>query len=176
MVKKHLLLVPQLSNQFLEIDRETLEISIYEIDWRNHIRELQEGVFDNQWSNIRSVIFTDWQAFIKQDYNEIAFVTSADGCMLKLDIDAHQYTEVQTGYDYNELKKLFPIEELYEKFEIPVKSWEDRHHTLDDFIDAMIDGRISRYNSQQLKVYSEYAANLDGTCGEKIHKAVKKSL
>ena len=96
--------------------------------------------------------------------------------MLMLDIDTHQYTEVQTGYEYDELKKLFPVEELYEKFEIPIKSWEDRYYTLDDFINAMAEGRIPKYNSQQQKVYSEYAANLDGSCGEKVHKAVKKSL
>jgi len=176
MAKNHLLLMPQLGNQMLEIDRETLEISIYEMDWKDHIRELQGGIFDNQWGNISNTVFTDWDRFINQDYNEIAFVTSADGCMLKLNIDTHQYTEVQVGYDYAELKKWFPIEELYEKFEIPVKSREDKYHTLTDFINAMAEGRIPKYNSQQQEVYSEYAANLDGTCGEKVHKAVKKSL
>ena len=176
MAKDHLLLVPQLGNQFLEIDRETLEISVYEMDWKNHIREEQEGIFNNQWGNFRRTIFTDWNRFIDQDYSKIAFVTAADGVMLMLDIDTHQYTEVQTGYEYDELKKLFPVEELYEKFEIPIKSWEDRYYTLDDFINAMAEGRIPKYNSQQQKVYSEYAANLDGSCGEKVHKAVKKSL
>ena len=176
MAQNHLLLVPQLGNQMLEIDRDTLEISIYEMDWKNHIQEPQEGIFDNQWGNLGRTVFTDWDSFINQDYNEIAFVTSADGCMLKLNIDTHQYTEVQVGYDYAELKKWFPIEELYEKFEIPVKSREDKYHTLTDFINAMAEGRIPKYNSQQQKVYSEYAANLDGSCGEKVHKAVKKSL
>ena len=176
MAKNHLLLVPQLGNQMLEIDRDTLEISIYEMNWKEHFREPQEGVFDNRWGNLGSDVFTDWDRFINQDYNEIAFVTSADGCMLKLNIDTHQYTEVQVGYDYAELKKWFPIEELYEKFEIPVKSREDKYHTLTDFINAMAEGRIPKYNSQQQKVYSEYAANLDGSCGEKVHKAVKKSL
>lgn len=176
MAQNHLLLVPQLGNQMLEIDRDTLEISIYEMDWKNHIQEPQEGIFDNQWGNLGRTVFTDWDSFINQDYNEIAFVTSADGCMLKLNIDTHQYTEVQVGYDYAELKKWFPIEELYEKFEIPVKSREDKYHTLTDFINAMAEGRIPKYNSQQQKVYSEYAANLDGSCGEKVHKTVKKSL
>ena len=176
MAQNHLLLVPQLVNQMLEIDRDTLDVSIYEMDWKNHIREAQEGVFDNRWSNFRNTIFTDWNRFIHQDYSEIAFVTSADGCMLKLNIDTHQYTEVQVGYDYAELKKWFPIEELYEKFEIPVKSREDKYHTLTDFINAMAEGKIPKYNSQQQRVYSEYAANLDGSCGEKVHKTVKKSL
>ena len=63
--------------------------------------------------------------------------------MLKLNLDTHQYTEVQTGFDIDDLKKLFPIEELYEKFEIPIKSREDMYHTLDDFIDAMAEGRIN---------------------------------
>lgn len=174
--KNHLLLVPQLGNQILEIDRDTLEISVYEMDWKNHIREPQEGIFDNQWGNLGRTIFTDWDGFIHQDYNEIAFITSADDCMLKLDIDSHQYTEVQVAYDYAELKEYFSIEELYEKFEIPVRSREDRYHSLIDFINAMTEGKIQKYNDQQLKVYSEFAANLDGTCGEKVHKAVKKSL
>ena len=176
MAKNHLLLVPQLGNQMLEIDRDTLERSVYEMNWKDHIREPQEGIFDNLWGNINNTVFTDWDSFIHQDYNEIAFVTSADGCMLKLNIDTHQYTEIQIGYDYAELKERFTIEELYEKFEISVKSREDRYHTLADFIDAMTAGRIQRFNTQQRKVYSEYAANLDGTCGEKVHKAVKKSL
>jgi hypothetical protein len=176
MAKNHLLLVPQLGNQILEIDRDTLEISVYEMDWKNHIRKPQEGIFDNQWGNLGRTIFTDWDGFIRQDYNEIAFITSADDCMLKLDIDTHQYTEVQVAYDYAELKEYFPIEELYEKFEIPVRSREDRYHSLIDFINAMTEGKIQKYNDQQLKVYSEFAANLDGTCGEKVHKAVKKSL
>lgn len=176
MAKNHLLLVPQLGNQILEIDRDTLEISVYEMDWKNHIREPQEGIFDNQWGNLGRTIFTDWDGFIHQDYNEIAFITSADDCMLKLDIDTHQYTEVQVAYDYAELKEYFSIEELYEKFEIPVRSREDRYHTLIDFINAMTEGKIQKFNDQQLKVYSEFAANLDGTCGEKVHKAVKKSL
>ncbi len=176
MAKNHLLLVPQLGNQMLEIDRDTLEISVYEMNWKDHIREPQEGIFDNLWGNINNTVFTDWDSFIHQDYNEIAFVTSADGCMLKLNIDTHQYTEVQVGYDYAKLKERFPIEELYEKFEIPVRSREDRYHSLIDFINAMTEGKIQKYNDQQLKVYSEFAANLDGTCGEKVHKAVKKSL
>ena len=96
--------------------------------------------------------------------------------MLKLNLDTHQYTEVQTGFDIDDLKKLFPIEELYEKFEIPIKSREDMYHTLDDFIDAMAEGRINKFNNQQIQVYSQISANLDGTCGEKVHKAVKKSL
>ena len=176
MAKNHLLLVPQLGNQMLEIDRDTLEISVYEMNWKDHIREPQEGIFDNLWGNINNTVFTDWDSFIHQDYNEITFVTSADGCMLKLNIDTHQYTEVQVGYDYAKLKERFPIEELYEKFEIPVRSREDRYHSLIDFINAMTEGKIQKYNDQQLKVYSEFAANLDGTCGEKVHKAVKKSL
>lgn len=176
MAKNHLLLVPQLGNQILEIDRDTLEISVYEMDWKNHIRKPQEGIFDNQWGNLGRTIFTDWDGFIRQDYNEIAFITSADDCMLKLDIDTHQYTEVQVAYDYAELKEYFSIEELYEKFEIPVRSREDRYHTLIDFINAMTEGKIQKFNDQQIKVYSEFAANLDGTCGEKVHKAVKKSL
>ena len=52
MAKNHLLLVPQLGNQILEIDRDTLEISVYEMDWKNHIRKPQEGIFDNQWGNL----------------------------------------------------------------------------------------------------------------------------
>ncbi len=176
MAKNHLLLVPQLGNQILEIDRDTLEISVYEMDWKNHIREPQEGIFDNQWGNLGRTVFTDWDGFIHQDYNEIAFITSADDCMLKLNIETHQYTEVQVAYDYAELKEYFSIEELYEKFEIPVRSREDRYHSLIDFINAMTEGKIQKYNDQQLKVYSEFAANLDGTCGEKVHKAVKKSL
>ena len=176
LAKNHLLLVPQLGNQLLEIDKDTLEISVYEMDWKEHIREPQKGIFDNQWINVSNTVFTDWERFIQQDYNEIAFVTSADGCMLKLNIDTHQYTEVQVGYDYAKLKERFPIEELYEKFEIPVRSREDRYHSLIDFINAMTEGKIQKYNDQQLKVYSEFAANLDGTCGEKVHKAVKKSL
>ena len=176
MAQNHLLLLPQLGNQILEIDRETLEISIYEMDWKAHIKEKQEGVFHNEWSNIRNIVLTDWNSIINQDYDKVAFVTTADGYMLYLDIDTHQYTEVQVGYDMNDLKKFFPIEELYEKFEIPIKSREDGYHSLNDFIDAMVEERICKFNDQQLKVYGEFAANLDGTCGEKVHKAVKKSL
>lgn len=172
----HLLLIPQLGNQILKIDRETLEISIYEMDWKDHIREPQEGIFDNQWGCLRAVLVPDRTRGINQDFNEAYLITTADGCMLKLNLDTHQYTEVQTGFEIDDLKKLFPIEELYEKFEIPIKSREDRYHTLDDFINAMVEGRINIFNSQQIQVYSQISANLDGTCGEKVHKAVKKSL
>ena len=175
-LSSYLLLMPQLGNQILRIDRETLEISIYEMDWKDHMREPQEGIFDNQWGCLRAVLIPDRTKVINQDFNEVYLVTSADGCMLKLNLDTHQYTEVQTGFDIDDLKKLFPIEELYEKFEIPIKSREDMYHTLDDFIDAMAEGRINKFNNQQIQVYSQISANLDGTCGEKVHKAVKKSL
>lgn len=172
----YLLLMPQLGNQILRIDTETLELTIYEMNWKKHVREQQEGIFDNQWSCFRSVFVPSKIKAISQDFKEVFLITSADGCMLKLNLDTHQYTEVQTGFDIDDLKKLFPIEELYEKFEIPIKSREDSYHTLDDFIDAMVEGRINRFNRQQIQVYSQIAANLDGTCGEKVHKAVKKSL
>ncbi len=172
----HLLLPPQLGNQILEINRDTLEITIYEMNWKEHIKESQEGIYNNQWSHFRNVFIPDRISAINRDFKEVFFVTSADGYMLNLNLDTHQYTEVQTGFVLEDLKKLFPIEELYEKFEIPIKSKEDRYHSLNNFIDAMVEGRISKYNDQQLKVYSQYAANLDGTCGEKVHKAVKKSL
>ena len=176
MAKNHLLLVPQLGSQILEINRDTLEISIYEIDWKEHIREPHEGAFDNRWGNFRNFILTSMDDYINQDYNEIFIVTSADGCMLKLDIEKHQYTEVQLHYDYEVLKKMFAIENLYDKFELPIKSRENRYYTLENFMDAMVDDRISKMNSQQIQVYREISANLDGTCGEKIHKAVKKTM
>ena len=114
--------------------------------------------------------------YINQDYNEIGIITSADGCLLKLDIEKHQYTEVQLHYDYEALRNLFAIENLYDKFELPIKSRENRYYTLGNFMDAMVDGRISKMNSQQIQAYREISANLDGTCGEKVHKAVKKTI
>ena len=174
--KNHLLLVPQLGSQILEINRDTLEISIYEIDWKEHIREPQEGTFDNRWGNFRNYIITSVEDYINQDYNEIGIITSADGCILKLDIEKHQYTEVQLHYDYEALRNLFAIENLYDKFELPIKSRENRYYTLGNFMDAIVDGRISKMNSQQIHAYREISANLDGTCGEKIHKAVKKTI
>lgn len=176
MAKDHLLLMPQLEDQILEINRDTLEISIYEIDWKNHIRESQEGTFDNRWGNFRNYILENVQDYISQNYNEIGIITSADGCMLKLDIEKHQYTEVQLHYDYEVLKNLFAVEHLYDKFELPIKSRENRYYTLGNFIEAMVGGRVSKMNSQQIQAYREISANLDGTCGEKVHKAVKKTI
>ena len=103
-------------------------------------------------------------------------VTSADGCMLKLDLNTHQYTEVQTGLERSEHRKLFPIEELYEKFEIPFKNKEDQYHSLNDFINAMTEGKISRFGNKQIQAYREIATNLDGTCGEKVHKTIRKMI
>ena len=103
-------------------------------------------------------------------------ITSADEYMLKLDIEKHQYTEVQLHYDYEVLNSLFAVEHLYDKFELPIQSKENRYYTLGNFIDAMTDGRISKMNSQQIQAYREISANLDGTCGEKVHKAVKKTI
>jgi len=176
MAKDHLLLMPQLEDQILEINRDTLEISIYKIDWKEHIQEPREGIFDNRWGNIRNYIITSVEDYINQDYNEIGIITSADGCLLKLDIEKHQYTEVQLHYDYEALRNLFAIEHLYDKFELPIKSRENRYYTLGNFMDAMVDGRISKMNSQQIQAYREISANLDGTCGEKVHKAVKKTI
>ena len=176
MARNHLLLVPQLGNQILEINRDTLEISIYVVDWKNHIRELQEGMFDNRWANFRSFIVSNMDSYIVQDYDVMRIITSADVCMLKLDIEKHQYTEVQLHYDYEVLNSLFAVEHLYDKFELPIQSKENRYYTLGNFIDAMTDGRISKMNSQQIQAYREISANLDGTCGEKVHKAVKKTI
>ncbi len=174
--KNHLVLVSQLGNQFLEIDRETLEISEYAIDWKDHIKEPQEGLYDNRWGHFRSFLVPDRKKGLSRTFDEVGIITSSDGCLLNLNLDTHEYTEVQTGIDLDEIKSFFDIGRLFEKFALPISSIESIYHSLNDFIEAIIDGRIPVYSEEQIQTFKERAANLDGTCGEKVHYTVKKSL
>ena len=72
MAQNHLLLLPMTGNQILEINRKTLEISIYEVDWKEHIREPQEGVYDNRWACFRNTLVLDRMSIINQDYSEVS--------------------------------------------------------------------------------------------------------
>ena len=46
---------------------------------------------------------------------------------------------------------------------------ESRLFSMEDFMEDLVSGRLERVRERQLQELSEFAVNLDGSCGEKVH-------
>lgn len=179
-LRERLFLIPGQANIMLEIDKKTLEITKCPIDFKEHIREPQAGYFDNRYGQFRASFYENLEQYYKKDLlkEEIKVATAADGCLLHIDLNTYQYTESFLKLDKQEASEHISVDKAFERFsmDIPYACTESAYVGLEDFIDGLVQEKLSSNREEQLAAYHEVAANLDGTCGEKVHQAIMRSL
>ena len=176
--KDHLLLLPQMGNQLMEVDKETLEIKKFPVDISSHFKEPQTGIFDNRWTGIKNVLCFDMEKARKYELTKLWIVTSCDGCLLDIDLGTKTYQERKLKLDKEGLEKFITLDQCFEEWsiDIPYACAENSYISIPDFIDGVVKDQLGNSREIQLNAYTKVAENLDGTCGEKVFKEIYKEL
>lgn len=101
---------------------------------------------------------------------------AVDDAILILDVESGEY-EVKYMYLSKEsYARLMAGEDGFQKIGIaaPFVQTESRFFSLDDFVRKVAGGELEEVKKRQKEELSTLAANMDGTCGEKVHEYLKE--
>ena len=176
--RDYLLLLPQMGNQIMEVDKETLEIKKFPVDISSHFTEPQTGIFDNRWTGIKNVLCYDIEKARNYELTKLWIITSCDGCFLDIDLETKTYRERKLQLDKEELEKNITLDQCFEEWsiDIPYACAENTYISIPDFINGLVKNQLGNSREIQLKAYAKVAENLDGTCGEKVFQEIYKEL
>lgn len=162
-----LILPPNWGNMFVSIDKETGAID----KWVPPFAVVQEekncyfpiggiGYFAYPTDTLGEGTYWYFDAVERKLYN--------------INLETREYREIEIFFDKEELEEHEPG--FWETSEWLVYSCsENALNSLPDFLDGkIVGGAFSR--DRQLAAYRRMIANNDGSCGEKVHRAMMKSL
>lgn len=132
----------------------------------------------------KNSFFTDsfnyW--FAKQiNSTHIIALSSFDYRLLKINVESGDCISIpcrlnmHKGKVRGQLKRKYFFNS-YEKY-IPYACLEGSCSSLHNFINELIEENIMDYDQkEQIQIYAQYADNVDGTCGERIHKYIMAAI
>lgn len=167
--RQHVYLSPFWGNMFLRIDRETGEMQewkppfpVPETERNGYFITGIRGIFLPKADNKPHAVGT-WRYF-----------SALDRRLYDVNPDTGEYEEIAIEFDEEELAGHtagFSEESDWIQYACD----ESAFNSLEDLLDGSISGNAFD-RDRQLRAYEQIAANNDGTCGEKVHEFVCRSL
>lgn len=94
-----------------------------------------------------------------------------DGKAAAINVEDNTYTAFYPALSAEDYEKLTKGEDGFEKIEKKYGffCYESRIFSLEGFMDTLAEGKLREVRTRQMKELETMAANLDGTCGKKVH-------
>ncbi len=152
---------PTWGNMYLSLDRKTGEMK----EWKPPIPFANRGKngyftasgmggFITLFPNCRDAKKRIWYAPERKLY--------------EIDIETKEYREIETGFDYEELKAREPGFDMESEW-LQYCLNENAFNSLKDFLDGQITGK--RFDREkQIAAFAKINANTDGTCGRAVYE------
>ena len=114
----------------------------------------------------------------KLNETQIAIQRTYDGALAVVDVETEEYTVHHPHYTEETMHKLLDEQDGFEKLQTYYTFCrrESRLFSLEGFIDDLVNDRLEDVKKRQKEELSVAAANLDGTCGEKVYEFMMKVL
>lgn len=114
----------------------------------------------------------------KLNEKQIAIQRMCDGALAAVDIETEEYIVHHPHYTEETMHKLLDGQDGFEKLQTYYAFCrrESRLFSLEGFIDDLVNDRLEEVKVRQKEALSVAAANLDGTCGEKVYEFMMKVL
>lgn len=118
--------------------------------------------------------------FVKQvDEKRIWMQRTSDDALAVLDVETEKYELVYPMLTEKSLEQMLEGQDGFERFNKDYYSFsrrESRIFSAEDFISDLCNGNLEKVKRRQLQELESFAANLDGTCGEKVHNYLMETL
>lgn len=161
--EKYLVATPAFSDTILRIDKETGEMSKLAPDFLDEATIARNGYHPNI---MPAVSFTK-----KIDDAHVAMQRSFDRALAVIDVESGTYELHHPTYTKETIHHLYDGQDGFEKEHTyaPFCKRENRVFKFEDFMDDLVNDRLETVKARQKEAVRVIAANLDGTCGEKVH-------
>ena len=168
---KYVVLTPAFSNAMVRVEKENGEARI----WLPELWKCLEQPCNDYHPHVHHAV-----GFAKrvQD-NHLWIQCTRDAALVDIDLNTETYTIHYPKLSEEAFAVLMDGQDGFERRlenYSPFARYESSLFTLEGFVDDLLSGRLEAVKSRQLEELSDFAANLDGTCGEKVHEFVMKIL
>lgn len=157
--------VPAFSDCMVKVDKLTEKVSLC-------AKELWDKV--GHPCNDYHPLFHESSSFAKKvDENILWIQRTSDDALIELKVDTEKY---KIHYPTMTIQAMGKLLEGEDGFECPKKGRsafarrESRWFFMEDFMNDLVLGQLEQVRERQLSELSEVAANLDGSCGKKVHQ------
>ncbi len=166
--------MPAFSNSMLKINKNTSETTV-----------ILPEIFNNNLSDdnkLLSFIYPTCKFGVKLDEQYILAQDSKTGKLYKINIDKETYIEIDlklNDQDYKQLLSDINGETMGFHKRSETQTFckhEDCFQGIEDFISNFADGKLEYLKEAQMSEISDIAANLDGSCGEKVAEFLLSEL
>ena len=167
---KWVVTIPRFSNSMVKLDKLTGDVSLLIDDFWKMPDQKANGY------NTKFYVSSDFGA--KLEENSIIVQRNYDDAAAIVNIEDETYEMFYPTLSEEDFAKLTEGEDGFEK--IDEKSGffrrESKIFSFEGFIDDLVHDRLTDVRERQLKELSTLAANLDGTCGIKVHEYMMNVL
>lgn len=115
---------------------------------------------------------------IRLDAFSVLVQRTYDAKMAIVNIENNTYETFDSTLSEQDYNKLTEGEDGFEKLEEKYAFYrcESKVFSLEGFIDDLVNNRLNHVKERQLQELSKAIANLDGTCGQKVHAYIMNEL
>lgn len=167
---KWLIIGPVFANGLVKLDKETGEVFSLAADFFEYA---------DQEANDYCPEYHGTCSFAKRvDDTTLLVQRRRDGKAAAIHVEDNTWSAFEPSLTSEDYKKLTAGEDGFEKTEKKYGffCYESRIFSLEGFMDALAEGKLEDAGKRQMKELETMAANLDGTCGEKVHAYMMKAL
>ncbi|NLL75918.1 MAG: hypothetical protein GX235_01520 [Clostridiales bacterium] len=156
--------VPGCSNCMVKLDKVTGEVSLLLEDFWKKAEETGNGYHPD--------FFVSSEFGAKLDQDTVIVQRNCDDATAILNIEDETYEVFYPVLTEEDFAKLTEGEDGFEKAEMKSGFFrrESRIFSLEGFMDDLTHDRLEKVRIRQIEDLSTLAANLDGTCGSKVHE------
>lgn len=115
----------------------------------------------------------------KKDENTLWVQRTRDDALIEFNIETESYKIHYPTMTEESLHRLLQNEDGFERLDKDCYAFarrESRLFSLEDFIKDLVEGNLDKVRERQMEELSDFAANMDGTCGEKVHEFMMSVL
>lgn len=162
--------IPGFSNGMVKIDRRSGEAVML-------LSELWK-VPENRINGFNSKVFLNAGFSRKLDENTLYVQRNCDAALLKINVTQGTCEAYHPRMSKESLAHLMQGEDGFEKADTTAdfSRKESPFFSLGGFVDDLVGDRLEQVKIRQKEALRTMAANLDGTCGEKVHAYIRKEL
>lgn len=167
---KYLVAAPVFTNVMLKVNKRTGEMSRLIPEFWEKVTESCNGYHPRLQGTY---------CFAKKlNEKQIAIQRAYDGAVAVVDVETEEYTVHYPRYTEETMHKLLDGQDGFEKLQTYYAFCrrESRLFSLEGFIDDLANDKLEDVKKRQKEELSVAAANLDGTCGEKVHEFMMRVL
>lgn len=168
---RYVVLTPAFSNALVRVEKETGKAKI----WLPELWEHLDEACSDYHPNVHHAV-----GFAKkvQD-NHLWIQRTRDAALVDIDLATESYTIHYPKLSEEAFATLLDGQDGFERRlenYSPFARYESGIFPMENFVEELLSGRLEAVKARQLEELSDFAANLDGTCGEKVHEFVMKML